>query len=462
MRDAFLKNAVQDDIISTVTGKEDKAPNPTQRRRAPWLFAGFLVAVGVVVLSFPRIVCALPWPEMTFDLADALKDLPDGLISNRTVSVTFDPSRPARGGFDVAARGRLLDWPFTGNAHVAFKGLKADGQATLSLEQTPWLASATFSGNARGEYAADLLVPETAFDENDTVLGRLVRRLAGDSVSNLAFSADLGFYASAQRTARVPVPAWNATVSVRCATAACTVGEREIKARGLRVRIPAKGIANTFSLGSIKPSLASVDIGGVHLTNATARVIQDESVWYVPEASAGFADGTLSLYALRFDPRRERAEATIMLDDISANDMLTRLTGFRGSATGRLYGKLPLVVTNGRSVRLGNAYLHTKPGESGTIRMTDAAPVLDNLSVAGVSEETRANLARALENLDYKVLKIGFKRGTELDDALLEIQIEGSSTCRGTTVPVSFSVNIHGDMEQLINTGLRAKNGNQK
>ena len=90
-----------------------------KRRRWPWILAGALVAsVVALVLLVPVIVVSIRYPTLTVDLAPYLKDAPDGLVSNKTVSVNLDISRGTEGRYVVHATGHVLDWPFTAWVNV--------------------------------------------------------------------------------------------------------------------------------------------------------------------------------------------------------------------------------------------------------------------------------------------------------------------------------------------------------
>ena len=144
-------------------------------------------------------------------------------------------------------------------------------------------------------------------------------------------------------------------------------------------------------------------------------------------------------------------------DGIDAGQVLSRLAYFRGEATGRLHGKLPFYFKDGRTLHIRNTYLFSTPGETGKMRIEDPNPVLDNLALGGVSEETRSNLAKALADLDYEVLKLELRRGEDGEDSTLAVKIEGSATRGGTTVPVNLDIAFHGDFDEIINLGLKFK-----
>ena len=80
---------------------------------------------------------------------------------------------------------------------------------------------------------------------------------------------------------------------------------------------------------------------------------------------------------------------------------------------------------------------------------------MDHLELGGVSASSRDNLAKALANLDYTALSMRLKpEGT--NSMAMAIKVEGSSTHGETTVPVSFGITLHGDLETILNTGIKA------
>ena len=61
----------------------------------------------------------------------------------------------------------------------------------------------------------------------------------------------------------------------------------------------------------------------------------------------------------------------------------------------------------------------------------------------------------ALSDLTYSVLRLSLRPEANNDGMALSIKLAGSATHNGVTVPVSFEVTFHGDIEQLLNTGLK-------
>ena len=67
----------------------------------------------------------------------------------------------------------------------------------------------------------------------------------------------------------------------------------------------------------------------------------------------------------------------------------------------------------GKAIRLSDAFLYSTPGETGKLKLADPTSVTDNLALAGLDEATRGNVADALTDLDYSVLRLNLKRGED-------------------------------------------------
>ena len=402
----------------------------------------------------PRLV---GWREAEFDLSDALAPEQRAMFSNHVARVKFEFVR--RDGWDVAAHGSgtVLDWPFTFSAKANYSLLsrRADGIASAKIPGSDWRLSAKFSWSAKDGWTAEVHVPETRFDERDAAFGAFVARLAADAaVTNLAFSGMVFLDAEASATNAHRVAKWKASGLLSDFSASLAADGTPFSIGGLRLRFGASGVDDHTDLAPLFPRAKSVEAAGVALSNVFASVRATETAWLVTEAGADVCGGTARLYSLYLDPEKLSAGLTLYLDDIDTGLALARLAGFRGSATGRLHGKLPLRLKEGREVSFGNAYLYSAPGETGTLRMENPELLTDSLAATGVDAATCDNAAKALRNLDYTALSLDLRRGD--GEHTLAVRLEGSATSGKTTVPVSLAVRLHGDMERLVNTGLRA------
>ena len=332
-------------------------------------------------------------------------------------------------------------------------GPELAGTLRLSLVDAPWRLIVDFGGGF-GQYHADVHLPETDFTEADPALARLLDLYRPLTVSNIAFSGSVSLAASVTRTRQIPVPVWNARAPIRIDAAQVFVGPMPVTLGGFTAEPKASGLAGHVDVAPLFLRAQKVDVGSFAFTNLFASVHAMEKALLVTEARAGFCGGTASLYSLVLDPKSLNVGLTLFLDDIDAGAALDHVKGFRGDATGRLHGKVRLFVKEGgKSVRLGDAFLYSTPGEGGRLQLENATSFTDTLALAGLDEATRGNVANALADLDYKVLKLDLRRAHD-SSAALGLGIQGTATRDGTTVPVDIRVNLHGAIEQLLNTGL--------
>ena len=422
------------------------------------------MTLAVLAALLPTIAVSIDYPTLTFDISSCLDETTGGLVSNRAVTVDFGFERCEEGGYAMNATGWLLDWPFTARITVQpsfrFLGIDAAGDASFRLDGTPWRISAGFSASSSGEWKVDAVMDETGIDETDPVTGQLLSRLKLSAVSNIVFNGKLSLNAHAEKTEKVPVPRWSAGCAVKELDMSCIAGDRQIAVDGFRLQAGASGIADHYDIKPMFPRIRSVTAAGLTLSNVFASVRATERAFLVTEAGAKFCGGDLKTYSLFLDPERLNAGVTLFVDGIDAGMALNHLNGFRGEASGRLYGKMPIYMRKGRKLRLGSAYLHSVPGETGSLRVYDPKPVVDNLAAGGLPQEACDNLSKALADLSYNVLKISLQPDDD-GSLALTLKLAGSSTYNNVTVPISLEVTFHGDLEQLVNTGFKTINRKQ-
>ena len=425
-----------------------------------WFGIGMLATLCVVlVMLTPTIIVSVSYPTLTFDLLPFLTEKTSTLVTNKTATVDFSIKRGQLGSYDIRARGVLLDWPFSAQVNVRptfrFLGVDVSGEAEAWLNDTPWSLRADFDGSSSGEWRANVDIPEMKVTEGDPVLAPILSRWPMPAISNLVFGGTFSLKAEGARTNGCSVAKWMATGRIKdFDVSCCTLKGTPVTVSNLRMGFGATGIANHADIKPMFPRTDSITLGGCLLTNAFASIRATETAYLVTEAGAGCCGGELKLYSFFLDPKKLNAGVTLFVDGVDTGEVLGLLKGFRGEASGRMYGKIPLQLKNGEELRLRNAYLHSAPGEEGTLKVYDPAPVVENLALGGVPEATRANVVKALANLTYTVLRISLQPDDD-GGLALAVKLAGSATHNGVTVPVSFEVTFRGDVEQLINTGLK-------
>ena len=337
------------------------------------------------------------------------------------------------------------------------RGPELTGSLRVFLTGSPWCVRSEF-GAGFGEWHASVKMDKTAFSDRETVIRRLLAQYPIPSVSNLTFSGSVALEASVERTREIPVPVWSVKVPLRNVSASLMAEDKTYALRGLSVTPGARGIANQMTVSPMFPRIRSVSADGIALTNVYASVRATEQALMINEAGAGFCGGQVNLYSVFLNPTNLNAGLTLFVDNVDAGQVLAHLNGFEGEASGRLHGKVRLFVREGgKAVRLSDAFLYSTPGEIGKLRMDNPEALADNLALAGMDEDFQSNVRNALSDLDFSVLKLDLKRRPD-NQATLSVRISGSATRGDLTVPVDINVNINGELEQLINTGLGLSN----
>lgn len=428
-----------------------------------WYAAGAMVALAVaLVLLAPTILVSLSYPEITIDLSRFLNEKTSQLFSNKTARVDFSLKRGDLGSYDIRAKGVLLDWDFCAQANVAPRfsilGVDVNGSADCWLTDTEWSLHANFDASSSGEWYVDIDVPETQVDQDDPVAGLLVSRWPMPAISNLVFSGGFSLKGEAGKSKALPVVKWSATARLKDFGISCTAGKMPVTVENLRMGVGASGLANHVDMRPMFPHADEISLSGCVMSNAFASIRSTESAYLVTEAGAECCGGELKMYSFFLDPKKLTAGLTIFIDGVDAGKVLKLTKGFNGEASGRLHGKIPLQLKEGSELKLSNAYLYSVPGEMGNLKVYDPQPVVENLALGGIPADVRENVAKAIANLDYNVLRLSLSPEGE-DGMALNVKIAGTATHGKLTVPVSFEVTFHGDIEQLINTGLRTATG---
>ena len=432
--------------------------------------AGLVLLLGLAVLCLPAVLTHVDFAERTFDLAAEPGDPADGsgLFSNRTATVRFRFDGSPTHDLAFRATGRLLDWDYTlrSDFNYSLLGLSADGTFAFSFDGTPFRVDGSFAWSAADGWSADARLDPTRFDETDPLLGALLTRALADSYTNVVCSGEIAFEAHAATTNGLALPTWSAQARLGEISAELAGTNGTVAVSRLRLTAGADGLGAHTDIRPMFPRAESVSVADIALTNAFASVRATEKSYLVTEAGADVWGGQLRLYALFLNPEKLNAGVTLFLDNVETEPVLNRLAGFQGEASGRLHGKLPLRLREGRRVSLGDAYLYSTPGETGTLRLAHPEPIMDSLELSGIGKRDRDNLANALSDMSYTALSVRLQKEASDDDSgnahALAFKLEGSATRGKTTVPVILDVTLHGPLERLINTGLMATGKTRK
>lgn len=423
----------------------------------------FLTAV--FVLSLPCAVrCVLPridFAEYTIPLSTNLTAKLEALTGDGKITVRPQFGRDSAGMMVINATGRIAGAPYTLSARLSssYWFLRGTGRVTFALDSTPWRIDSSFAYEGKNWNAkADLA--KTEFSGLDPLLAPVIARKLPPAVSNLVFSGALSFSAEAARTRELPVVAFSARGRLEGLDASCDIGNRHFALNSFSTGFGADGIANRVTISPMFARAESAEAAGFTLAKPYVSVRKTETAFLVTEAGTGICGGEAKLYSLFLDPKKLMAGCTLYLDSIDAGEAISHLAAFKGTASGRLHGRVPLSLRNGNEIRLGRAYLYSNPGEGGELQLQDPETALETLAAGGVNADTLDNLSSALKNLKYDILKLDLERADE--EMVLKVELHGSATKGKTTVPVDLTLNLRGDLEEIINTGIKASNLKKK
>lgn len=339
----------------------------------------------------------------------------------------------------------------TSALHVAVSG-------SAGLESSPWRV--TFAADAEGSALSATVERQPAtVDEDDPALTALFAALPlPKGLEGLRATATMSASASIVRTEAVPLPVWNVEARLSEVGLRATWHGTELALRRGGLRFAASGIGERWVLKPIRFGISSAKAGRLDFDGGFATLLADEASLLVSEAAVGFCGGKLRLYALSLDLKRMSSGFTVLLDGLDAGRILAMFPEVGGTATGTLNGKIPLGLRNVATepeLRLRNAFLHAPPGDVGKLCLSNTQPVVDYLEAAGVPGPTCRSLGEALHNLDYTLLRLDLSNAGNGENHLV-LRLSGSSTAGKTTTPVDLDIAIHGDIQRLLNVGIRA------
>ena len=441
---------------------------------ALWFVAALALVVVLARFFLQEIVCSINWPDVNVDLSEQLKDTPEGLFPDKTITARYKLAKApgGAGAYSVDVSGKLFGWPFSALATVrtdiGFKSAKARGVVDLRLNGSALKLHASFDASGaltilgpKLEWRLEAQLPKTQFDEKDAYIASLLSRLKMPDVENLAFKGSVSLDIDAAQSLEIPVPQWNARGRIEALDASLSASGVPIRLSSLRTPFGTQGVAQMVSVSPMFMRADYIEADQIRLENVFASVRATETAFLVTEAGADFCSGELRVYAFFLDPKRLNAGVTLFIDGVNAGEVLSHIKGFRGEATGKLNGKLPLYLKEGRELSFGSAYLQSIPGDTGKLKVYDSSEAVEALALGGVAEEVRDNIAKAIADLDYTVLKLGLTPEGEGKMAL-NLKLEGSAEREGVAVPVVFEITLHGDIEQLVNTGIKAATKNKR
>lgn len=379
-------------------------------------------------------------------LAGSLRS--DAALSNLAASLSVSP----------ALRGLDLP-PLEASADAALRPHPATNlaaRARAGFRGSSWTVDAAAAVETNGAFAAQAALPAASLARDDALVAPLLAWSGATGlVSSLAGSVTGVLHVA--KGPDDPVASWFAAARLRGLDADLDAGGgTPLALRGGAAYVRVDGYGEKLLVRPFGILYRSLSAG-------ERLALDSGSFWFrtdglssllLTEGSTGFCGGKVRIYALHLDLAHLNAGFTLYLDDLDAGRILALLPGVAGSATGTIHGKIPLSYRDGK-VRLRDAYLYSPPGQVGKLRLEKTDAVIDNLRAAGVPDATCDDLRKALADLDYTVLRMDLRQNRD-GTGRLAVQLEGSATEGNTTIPVSLDLGFNGQLQDLVNVGIRA------
>ncbi|MGE4194669.1 MAG: YdbH domain-containing protein [Pseudodesulfovibrio sp.] len=203
-------------------------------------------------------------------------------------------------------------------------------------------------------------------------------------------------------------------------------------------------------------SFDSLTAGDIALTNGRV-VYQLESMGSILVEQAGFnwCGGHVSSRAFRIVPESNEYAVTLFCSELKLSEILGQLGLAKAQGEAALSGELPVTWKNGK-ISFNGGFLHSTPGEGGTIRVEAMQDLVDAIP-EGTPERGQLELAReAVRDFEYKWVRI--KADTVGEDLLVRLSVDGKPA---STLPFVYKrefggfIRVTGDVKGSNFQGLR-------
>jgi hypothetical protein len=170
-------------------------------------------------------------------------------------------------------------------------------------------------------------------------------------------------------------------------------------------------------------SFDSLTAGDIALTKGRV-VYQLESMDSILVEQAGFdwCGGHVSTKAFRIEPGSDAYAVTLFCSELKLSEILGQLGLAKAEGAAALSGELPVTWKKGK-IAFNGGFLHSTPGEGGTIRVEAMQDLVDAIP-EGTPERGQIELAReAVRDFEYKWVRI--KADTVGEDLLVRLSVDG-------------------------------------
>ena len=222
---------------------------------------------------------------------------------------------------------------------------------------------------------------------------------------------------------------------------------------GLRTALRVDGVGPRARVAPLLTTFTNGLLAGLEIRGGTIHWRLGDRELLVEKAEFDWCGGKARVYAVRVDLARPDIDFVLYIDRMDAGELIRLIKPLDGTATGHLYGRLPLRIRQGR-ILLSEGFLYALPGERGNLKLRDTRFLRDYFERAGLSSAMRKNLADALADLDYDVLRVDLST-TAAREGKLVLKLAGQAAGNRELPPVDLDIRVNGPLEALLNLGLQ-------
>lgn len=250
-------------------------------------------------------------------------------------------------------------------------------------------------------------------------------------------------------------PRWSVAGAINEGFLSLNASGIPISLEGARSSVRIEGIADLWRLGSIPVSISKAKISSFELDRGRAFLRADDKSLMASEITIGFCGGSIRLYALYFNFTKLNTGFTVVLDSLDAGKLIQQLPHFEdATATGTLHGRLPLSITKEGEFRLRDGFIYSPPGETGNISIKNPDYIISALSSAGLPAPVCENFGKALQNLNYDILRFDLSQPRHANGRM-QVRLKGESPSGKVSTPIDLNININGPIEELLNLAVK-------
>lgn len=250
-------------------------------------------------------------------------------------------------------------------------------------------------------------------------------------------------------------PRWRLLGGIKDGYLNLNASEIPISLEGARSSFNIEGIADLWRLGAIPVSISNAKISSFELNKGRAFLRADDKSLMASEIAIGFCGGSIRLYALYFNFAKLNTGFTVVLDSLDAGELIQQLPNLNdATATGTLHGRLPLSITKEGEFRLRDGFIYSPPGETGNISIKNPEYIISTLSSAGLPTPVCENFGKALQNLNYDILRFDLSQPRHANGRM-QVRLKGESPSGKVSTPVDLNININGPIEELLNLAVK-------